>query len=39
MPTDNESRNSSTLDIKTLLAKEDSEFVSLLEHCRGELPG
>lgn len=31
MPTDNESRNPATLDIKALLAKEDSNFISLHE--------
>jgi len=31
MPTDNESGNPATLDIKALLAKEDSDFISLHE--------
>ena len=31
MPTDNESRNPATFDIKALLAKEDADFISLHE--------
>jgi hypothetical protein len=35
MSADNESKNSSTIDIKALLAKEDSEFISLHELLTG----